>query len=300
MPFSKNRSVQYFLFFAVLLLPIQEARSNKVAVWRIDALGGLSEDIVLTLENLLTKEMARIVDEVIPSSKTMAFQRKSRTLRGCEGEDECLAALGRYLKADFIVTGNLAGLGKHYVVTLKLVDTKSRRSVRSISEPLAGEAENLIEAVRLAAYRLLAPQSLLGSLRVLVNHPDAKIFVGKKYVGKSPLRSPITDLEIGRHTIKITHKDFVDLVKTVEVRFQKTTTVNVNLVKPQAKEKPHVVKEQGPLIADRPTPFYSKWWFWTGVGIGAAVLGATAGWAVSRTLGPHPVTVRLCDDGACH
>ncbi len=295
----KHRLIQYILAFTVIVLPVQEARADKVAVWRIDALGGLSEEIVLTLEHLLTKEMAGIADEVIPSSKTLAFQRKNRKLRDCEGEDQCLAALGRFLKADFIVAGNLAGLGKHYVVTLKLVDAKSGRAIRSISEPLAGEAETLIEAVRVAAYRLLAPQALLGSLMVLVNQPDAKVFIGNKFVGKSPIRSPISDLKIGRHNIKITHDDFVDLVKTVEVRFQKTTTVNVTLVKPQAKKKTPVVQDHGPLILDRPTPFYSKWWFWTGVGIGAAVLGATAGWAIGRTMGSNPVNVRLCDNGAC-
>ncbi len=282
-----------FIFF--FIFPAKNAHSQKVAVWRIDALGGLSKKVVTTLESLLTQELARIADEVIPSAKTIALQQRNRRLRKCEGNDRCLAALGRHLNVRYVITGNLAALGNHYVVTLKLVDSAERKAIRSISEPLSGEAEQLIETVRVAAYRLLDPQALLGSLRIMVNQTNAKIFVDGKFVGKSPLRSPVSRLKIGKHSLKITHDDFLDLAKTVDVRFQKTTTVKVNLVKPQETPQPFPDKPVGPITRDHPTPFYSKWWFWTAVGVGAAALGATAGWAIGRILEPSAPTVLNCD-----
>ena len=275
------------------------AQAQKVAIWRIDALGGLSKEIVHSLESLLTQEMARIADEIVPSAKTIALQKRSRRLRRCQGADRCLARLGRYLKARYVVTGNLASLGSNYVVTLKLVDSKTGKAVRSISEPLSGKAEKLIVAVRLAAYRLLAPEKLLGSLQVLVNHADAKIFVDGKFKGKSPLRSPITGLKVGKHTLKIVHDEFLDLIRKVDVRFQKTTKARVKLIKPQQKKALPPPTPKGPIVKDHPTPFYSTWWFWTAVGIGAAALGATAGWAIGKALRPSSPQVLNCDNGAC-
>ena len=278
--------------------PNNRAKNKTVALWRIDALGGLSKDIVLSLESLLTKEMSRLSKEIIPSSKTLALQKRYRRLRSCQGKNRCLAALGRRLKADYIATGNLASLGKNYVVTLKLVDTSNAKTVRRISEPLSGKAEKLIEAVRVAAYRLLAPERLLGSMQVVVDQPGARIFVDSNFIGKTPYRQVITGLKVGKHVLKITHPDFLDFSRKVSIRFQKTTSIKVNLHRPKealASKPP----SKGPVITDHPIPFYSKWWFWTAVAVGATAIGATVGWVIGRSIAPKSPEVINCDNGAC-
>ena len=278
-------------------LVTKEARAQKVAIWRIDPLGGLAPDVVASLESLLTQELGRLCTEIVPSAKTLALQRRSRKFRSCQGADYCLGGLGRYLRAKYVVSGNLASLGQNYVVTLKLVDSRTKKSIRRISQPLSGQKEQLIEAVRVAAYRLLAPHRLLGSLQVVVNLAGAKIFLDGRAVGTSPLKSPLTNLKVRTHILKITHPTHLDFSKRVQVRFQKTTIVRVNMVKPKTVPVPK--GPTGTVIRNRPVPFYGKWWFWTAVTVAGAVIGATVGFFVGRSLRPSTPEVINCDNGAC-
>lgn len=259
-------------------------------------MGGLSPEIVARLESLLTQEMGRITGDIVPSVKSQQVQRRSRSLRRCEGADRCLAAIGRRLRARLIVSGTLASLGDHYVVTLKVVSTRSGRSVRRVSVPLQGEKVQLIEAVRVAAYRLLRPEALKGAVQLLVNMPGAVIYVDGKRIGVSPLRSAITGLSVGDHRLRITHPDFADFIRTVKVRFQKTRLVKVRLIQP--KVVPSRSAPSGPLppqVKDRPTPFYARWWFWTIVGAVAVGAGAAVGLALPRR---RYVPIN-CDGGGC-
>jgi len=280
-----------------LAAPAAPTAPQRVAIWRIDPLGGLSPEIVARLESLLTAEMGRLVPEIIPSVKSQQVQQRSRTLRGCEGDDACLAALGRRLKVDQIVAGTLASLGQDYVVTLKMVDSATGKAVLRFSEPMSGQAEQLIEAVRVAAYRLLAPERLKGDLQVLVTIPGAAIFVDGKRVGESPLRSALSQLEVREHQIRITHPDYLDFVKKVAVRFQKTTLVQVTMQRPRlAPPVREVAAVPGPPeVRDARTPWYSKWWFWTIVG--AVAVGT--GLAVGLLVPPRTYEPRRCDQFAC-
>lgn len=286
-----------FLIWSLTAFCSASARAQKVALWRIDPLGGLKPDVVASLESLLTQELGRLCSEIVPSAKTLALQQRNRRLRSCQGADACIAALGRYLRARYVVTGNLASLGQNYVVTLKLVDSKSRTSVRRISQPLSGQPEQLIEAVRVAAYRLLAPHKLLGTLQIIVNLAGARLFLDGRAVGTSPLRSPLDNLTVGTHVLKITHPTHLDFIKKVDVRFQKTTTVRVNMVKPRTVPVPK--GPTGPVVRDRVVPFYGKWWFWTAVTVVAVAVGATVGFFAGRALRPSTPPVVNCDNNAC-
>ncbi len=284
------------VWLAAWPLPAQARKpaNERIAIWRIDPLGGLSPEIVARLESLLTQEMGRLAGDIVPSIKTQQVQHRYRRLRRCEGADRCLAAIGRRLRARFIVSGTLASLGQDYVVTLKAVDTRTGISVRRISETLSGQRDQLIEAVRVAAYRLLRPEQLRGTLQVMVNIAGATVYLDGKRVGVSPLRSPLSGLKVKEHTLRITHPEFVDFIRKVKVRFQKTSLVRVVLNRP--KVDAHRPIHKGPLppvVEDRPTPWYSTWWFWTIVGVVAVGAGTAVGLTVPR-LSYKPVN---CDNG---
>lgn len=270
------------------------AETQRVAIWRIDPLGDLSPEIVARLESLLLQEMGRIVGDVVPSIKSQQVQRKYRSLRKCQGSNRCLAKIGRRLRAKYIVSGTLASLGQDYVVRLKMVSTRSGKTVRGIAEVLSGRKDQLIEAVRVAAYRLLAPARLKGTLQVLVNIAGATIYMNGKRVGVSPLRHALPKLGVKKHTLRITHPDHLDFIRKVKVRFQKTTIVRVKLKKPKILPR-RAARSLPPVLKDAVTPWYSKWWFWTIVGVVAVGAGAAAGFLVPR-LTYFPKT---CDNGAC-
>ncbi len=254
---------------------------QRVAIWRIDPLGGLSPEIVARLESLLTQEMGRIVGDIVPSIRARQVQRRYRALRSCQGADRCLASIGRRLRARYIVSGTLASLGQDYVIRLKMVDTRTSRTLRGIAEVLSGKRDQLIEAVRVAAYRLLAPSRLTGSLQVLVNIAGATVYLDGKRIGVSPLRHVLRKLSVKKHTLRITHPDHLDFIRKVSVRFQKTTIVRVRLRRPRLAPLPRP-RVLPPVLKDARTPWYSRWWFWTIVGVVAAGAGAAVGILLPR------------------
>jgi len=284
------------ILVGLLLLPSSTAYAQKVAIWRIDALGGLSSGIVSSLESILTRELGLLAGDVVPSARTLQRQHRSARLRSCQGHDACLARIGRTLNARYIIAGNLASLGRHYVVTLKMVDCRTGRAIRRISQPLSGQRAQLIDAMRFAAYTMLAPGRVLGSLQIMADHPGAHVFVDGRTVGKTPLRSALTGLKVGSHTLKVTHPAYLDFIRKVNVRFQKTTIIKIHLVRPKINR---VVLPDGPVTKDHPIPFYSKWWFWTAVSVAAVAVGATVGWAIGRSVRPQAQNVITCDDNAC-
>ncbi len=267
----------------------------RVAIWRIDALGGVTPEIGSSLETLLTQELGLLTADVVPSSISRAKQRRWRSVRNCQGANRCLAALARLLNADFIVAGSIASLGKTYVVSLKLVN-RAGRLLRRFSLPFTGQREKLIEAVRIAAYKLVAPNQVVGSLQVVVDHPGAEVLMDGRKVGVSPLQRALTGIKVGRHTIVIRHPAYLPLTRTIQIRFQKTTKVQIHLVEPK---KNYVHLKGGTVVRDHPIPFYSKWWFWTAVSVAAVGLGALSGWAIGHTLRPTAPIILDCNDNQC-
>ncbi|MGH9885299.1 MAG: hypothetical protein ACREBE_07210, partial [bacterium] len=134
----------------------EEVLDQKLAVWRFDALG-IDPELVARLETLFRMELDRLDRQPMPSRRDID-RAITGDARECTGEDRCLAAIGKRLGVDVILTGTVGQLGDNYVLTIKSVDVATARSLQRIqSDPLRGQPDELIEGVRVAAYRLLAP-----------------------------------------------------------------------------------------------------------------------------------------------
>ncbi len=97
---------------------------------------------------------------------------KSPELSGCTGDPSCLAPIARALGVDQLVAGTVGGLGDSYVVNLKLVDAVGAQRQR-VTATLHGSPDELIHEVRVAAYRLAAPERLVGSVSLLTDATGA-------------------------------------------------------------------------------------------------------------------------------
>jgi hypothetical protein len=217
---------------------------------------------------------------VIGSKAALDKVKKAKRpeLKVCEGDVACLTELGKLLGAELVVAGEAGGLGDVQVVYLELVDVAKAKGVRSttleVGDTAAGGALG-------AAYRLLAPERFAGTLTLDIDTPGATIYVDGKRVGKSPAK-PIPQY-VGTHALRVTHPEYRDFVRFVDVGFDADTKVEVAL-----QQFPIVQTELagtgvrrpvgGVSYLDRPTPWYRKWWaiatFSGIVMIGAA---ATAG-----------------------
>lgn len=264
----------------------------SVALVGFDALG-MDQERVLRLETLFLKELERLTQKRVPGRR--AVSRLSRRLRRCNGNNRCLSAIGRALKVDVVISGNVAALGDAYVLNVKGVKAEGGEELRRIeSPPLHGKPDELIEAIRVAAYRLLSPDELVGSISVLADREGAIVELDSKVIGKTPLEQPISGLALGTHELRVSAGEFGQFESEVRVRFQKTTRVVVNLVDLRVKGDG---QSQGaaPAIAvrDRPKSWYQKPWFLISAGVGAALLGGYIGYSLSD----DPV-IKCSDDPA--
>jgi hypothetical protein len=270
----------------------EAALTQRIAVWRIDALG-LDAERVARLDTLFRMELDRLASRPLPTRRDLdKAVAGDPALASCTGEDRCLAAIGKRLGVEVIVAGTVAAMGDSYILNIKAVDVASGSQLRRIAtEPLRGSPDELIDAIRVAAYRLLAPDQLHGAIVVLSDLVGAAVLVDGERIGMTPLPAPIAKLGLGEHTLRVEAKGYEPFEDTIVVRFQKASRVTVRLA--AAATLSSTAGAGATLVRARRRPWYSSPWVY--LGVGAVAVGA--GVLIGRELG-EPDVVR-CDSGAC-
>ena len=258
---------------------------RRVALAPLSTLGSEAKaKETAAIEDALVASIDAIPDLVaVPAKQLRRAIRKAKRseLKVCDGDVPCLAELGGLVDAELVVYGELGGLGDAQVLALKLVDTASRREVRSTTAQFGGE-RGLDAALRGASYRLLAPGLYKGTLTLKVDIEGATIFLDGDKVATSP--TPPLAVEVGNHALRVTHPEYRDYVRFVDVAFDQTTAIQVGM-----KAFPIVEDEMrqrgaggiaGPIDSGphgtQPTPWYRRWYTIAGAGaivfVGSAVL----------------------------
>ena len=254
-----------------------EALEQKIAVWRFDALG-IEPELVQRLETLFRMELDRLAKKPLPTRREID-RVVTADQQNCTGEEKCLGAIGKKLGVDVVITGTVGAMGTNYVLNIKAVDAKTSTSIRRIqSDPLRGSPDDLIEGVRVAAYNLLAPDQLHGSVQVQSDLVGASVELDGKAIGKTPLPNlgVISKQTLGKHRLRVVASGYSPFEDEVEVRFQKVSQVVVRLL-PSTE-----IVGTGRTQEVRREPFYTKTWFIVGVGVAAVLAGAYIGYAVGK------------------
>ncbi|HEY4058282.1 MAG TPA: PEGA domain-containing protein [Kofleriaceae bacterium] len=271
----------------------EAALDAKIAVWRFDALG-IDADIAARLETLFRNELARLAKTPMPSRRDIERQITG-DLQQCTGEEKCLAAIGKKLGVDVVVTGTVGSLGSNYVLDIKAVDVATAKTLkRTQSEPLQGSPDELIDNVRVAAYRLLAPQQLHGSIQVQTDLVGAEVRLDGDVIGKTPLpnQGVMSKLGLGPHKLHVQAPGYDPFDDNVTVNFQKVAQVEVRLL---------VSKETvgtGRVQKVERRPFYTRTWFI----VGAVVVGVAAAAFIGHSAGKVNCTLYMdgvMKDGPC-
>jgi len=245
---------------AVVLAPLSTLGSESTAA-PIRKLGGDLEAALGQVPGMKVIGSATAVDAI--------KQAKKPALRSCDGDPGCLAELGRLVDADWVVYGEVGGLGDVQVVYLVLVDVGTGREVRSTTLQLGGGAD-LEGGPRGAAVRLLAPERFMGKLAVTVDVPGASIYVDGKKLARSP--APALPLPVGPHALRVTHPEFRDFVRFVDVPFDRAADVQVGLQgfgvverDLQSNTGAAVRRDYTQTSIDEPA-WYRRWWAIAGFG----------------------------------
>jgi len=265
----------------------EAALNLKIAVWRFDALG-IEPELVARLETLFRMELARLSKVPLPTRRDI--ERSITTdQQQCTGEEKCLAAVGKKLGVDIVVTGTVGAMGSAYVLNIKAVDSASAKQVQRIqSDPLRGSPDELIEGVRVAAYKLLAPDQLHGSIQIQTDIVGAEVKLDDKAIGKTPLPNlgVISKLPLGKHKLRVQAPGYDPFDDEVDVHFQKVARAEVRML---------VSKETigtGRVARIERKPFYTRTWFIVAAGVVAIGLGAVIGYEAGH------VVVRDCGTGS--
>jgi len=255
----------------------EAALDQKIAVWRFDALG-IEPELVARLETLFRMELARLSKVPLPTRRDIERAVTSEQQQ-CTGEEKCLAAIGRKVGVDLVITGTVGAMGSSYILNIKAVDVASQKQVKRIeSDPLRGSPDDLIEGIRVAAYRLLAPAQLHGSIQVQTDILGAEVRLDDKALGKTPLPNlgVLSKQALGKHKLVVQAPGYDPFEDEVVVHFQKVSQVEVRLI--PSKE----VIGTGKFQRIERKPFYTRTWFIVGVGVAAALLGTAIGIKAGR------------------
>ncbi|MBA3453588.1 MAG: PEGA domain-containing protein [Deltaproteobacteria bacterium] len=255
----------------------EAALDQKIAVWRFDALG-IENELVARLETLFRMELARLSKHPLPTRREIERAVTSEQ-QNCTGEERCLAAIGKKIGVDVVVTGTVGAMGSSYVLNIKAVDVATQKQIKRIeSDPLRGSPDDLIEGVRVAAYRLLAPAQLHGSIQVQTDILGAEVRLDDKPIGKTPLANlgVLAKQQLGKHRLRVQAPGYDPFEDEVDVHFQKVSQVEVRMI--PSKE----VLGTGKLQKIERKPFYTRTWFIVGVGVAAVLVGSVIGYNAGK------------------
>lgn len=209
---------------------------------------------------------------------------KKPQLRACEGDPACIAELGRLVGATYVVAGQIGGLGDSKIVYLNATDVGTAKELRSTTLTLSKQEDGV--AATAAIVRLLDPAKHRGTLHFAIDVSGTTIYVNgqrNKLDAKGEL-----SLEVGTQAIRITHPEYRDFVRFIDVSYGKTVDVPVGML-----QYPIVRRDiQGnPINRDTQVvidpPWYRRWYV---VGGGAVLLGVVTAVVVSSLVNNLPTT----------
>jgi hypothetical protein len=147
---------------------------------------------------------------------------KKPQLKQCEGEPACVSELGKLVGAQFVVTGEVGGLGDSKVVYLKLTDVAASRELRSTTLAV-GASDSPAGAV----VRLSDPDKYRGNVKFAFDVTGATVLVNGTKLNLAANKEVL--LPVGTHAVTVTHPQYHNFVKFVEVGYGKTTDVQVSM-----------------------------------------------------------------------
>jgi hypothetical protein len=167
--------------------------------------------------------------EALPGTKVVTASQvsdaitkaKKPQLKACEGDEGCLAEVGKLVGANVVVTGEVGGLGDSRVVYLGATDVGSAKELRSTTLAVGAK-----DSPASAAVRLLDPDRYRGTVHFSIDAPGATVYVNG---AKVTLSNGDVALPVGTQAIRVTHPQYRDFVRFVEVTYGAKTEVPVSL-----------------------------------------------------------------------
>ncbi len=228
---------------------------------------GVPKEVADNLAQILSVEIKRIEGASVISRDDMTAMlrlEQDKAFLGCSDDTSCIAEIGGALGVDKLVVGHVGKIKDSYVVSLRLIDPREARVDSRVTESFRGDEDQLLRAVRHAGRKLLGVGSgTVGKLAVSSSEEEAEVFLDDQKHGELPM-APIADLQVGRHTLRVSKGGYFDFYSDVYV-------------------DPHETSAVWAQLSERPARWYQTWWFWTIVGTVVAGAGVTTAILLTRS-----------------
>jgi hypothetical protein len=210
-------------------------------------------------------------NKVVPAAQVAAAIDKAKKpqLKACEGDAACFAELGKLVGAQVVVGGEVGGLGDSKVIYLGATDVATGKELRSTTLTLGPKDDG--GGATGAAIRLLDPDSYRGTLHFAIDASGATVFVNGSKVALSAKNE--LALPVGTQAVRVTHPQYHDFIKFIDVPYGKTLEVPVAMTQYPIVEhdvKAHATGRDTVLYED--PPLWRRWYV-AGPIIGAIAIG---------------------------
>jgi hypothetical protein len=188
-------------------------------------------DLLHEFEVALLNEVDEIkgLRSISPGDVLTDLQRVGLDAATCDGAVRCLARAGRYAGAHQVLETKVAALGGTLSISMRLIDTETAQEVSRVAEPVSDDTAARALELHAFAVQLLTPEIFVGVLRIQCPEAGAYAYLDDKLVGETPLREPLKNLRAGPHILRVTKSGFSDLHQFVDVAFNRTSTISVDL-----------------------------------------------------------------------
>ncbi len=194
---------------------------------------------------------------------------KKPQLRACEFDAACLTEVGKLVGATVVIAGEVVGIGEAKVVYLGATDVVAGKELRSTTLTLGAATD--AGGTSGAVVRLLQPERYRGTLHFTIDVKGATIYINGS---KAPLppTGEVT-LPVGTQAVRVTHPEYHDFVRFIDVAYDKTTEVPVGMT-----QYPIIRRD----LAGKPTnrdhisyvdpPVWRRWYVVAPVAVGLAIV----------------------------
>ncbi len=277
--------------FAVVLLAAQVASADRVvALAPLSTLG--TEDTSASTKKLTGQ--IEVALGALPGTKVVTTaavveaikKAKKPQLKLCERDATCLAELGKLVGANVVIDGEVGGLGDSKIVYLGATDVATGKELRSTTLTVGANDDG--GGPNGAAVRLLDPDRYRGNLHFVIDAKGASVFVNGTKITLSAANE--IALPVGTQAVRVTHPEYRDFVKFIDIDYGKTTDVAVGMTQYPIIQHDLLGK---PISTDRITYINPPWYRRPiAVGVGATVLMVVTAIVVANIVHSFP-------DGEC-
>lgn len=264
-----------------------QAKKPKVAVLGLEVSddgGGIDAQIAQFATELTAALRKRAKDKsspyrLAPNSNKDLLEMK--LLSGCANEARgCMTGIGKELKADRLIYGNVQRRKKGYQVTLKLLNVSSKKLERSTTDVIGFKEAKDVDTWSRRLFNRLAGLADEGTLMVKANVDSGTVYVnGEQRAELTGGTAQIIGLPEGKHEVRVESGGSAAFSTDVVIEAGHTAELMVNLA-------PLDIKSPSGDTGDTDRPGgTSRILFWTtaAITVGSAV-GYTVAWRKVRGL----------------